>query len=155
MNGLFEIIKNMQLNPIVWLILSLCTVVGVIGIPIAIYFGIKGRVKKQISFTIISNTIVQNASSNIPDIRILYKDNSVENLVISRLAIWNSGNTIINKEDVVNCEPIKTVINEGTLLDVTIIKQNNKSNQFTITKFEEANEALIKFDYLEKMMESS
>ncbi len=74
---------------------------GVIGIILAIIFFFKSKKNKKPYYLVKSyNIISENIGNKIKDIDIYFKGQKVEDLTISKIAIWNSGNETINRDDI-------------------------------------------------------
>lgn len=141
-------LEELMNNPYTLLILSVCTVFSVIY---AIYAGIKSKEKKEISY--ISNTykIVRAGKNIIPEIQISYRGQAIEDLTVTRFAIWNSGNRLLNSNDTVDIKPLSIISNDDgpDILDASIIKQSEVSNKFTVNK-KNSHFVELKFDYMDR-----
>lgn len=111
--------------------------------------GRKSKEKKEISYIVYSHEIVQAGENVIPKFQVSYCGQPIQNLTISRFAIWNSGNKLLNSTDVVDTKPITS--NEGgpDILDVSIIKCSEESNKFTVDK-KSPHCAELRFDYMNR-----
>ena len=141
-------LEELMDNPYAWLILSVCTVFSVIY---AIYAGVKGKDKKQISYIVNTHEIVQAGKNMIPEFQISYRGQTIDDLTVTRFAIWNSGNRLLNSNDIVDTKPLSITSNDDgpDILDASIIKRSEESNKFTIDK-KSAHCAELQFDYIDK-----
>lgn len=141
-------LEELMGNPYAWLILSVCTVFSVIY---AIYAGVKGKEKKEISYIVNTHEIVQAGKNMIPEFQISYRGQTIDDLTVTRFAIWNSGNRLLNSNDIVDTKPLSITSNDDgpDILDASIIKRSEESNKFTIDK-KSAHCAELQFDYIDK-----
>lgn len=141
-------LEQLMDNPYAWLILAICTI---LSFAYAIYMGIKSKEKKEISYMVNTYEIVRAGENVIPEFQISYCGHPIGNLTVSRFAIWNSGNKLLNSNDVVDTKPlsISSDIDGPEILDVSIIKLSEESNKFSVDK-KSAHCAEIKFDYMDK-----
>ena len=141
-------LEELMDNPYAWLILSVCTVFSVIY---AIYAGVKGKEKKEISYIVNTHEIVQAGKNMIPEFQISYRGQTIDDLTVTRFAIWNSGNRLLNSNDIVDTKPLSITSNDDGphILDASIIKRSEESNKFTIDK-KSAHCAELQFDYIDK-----
>src|SRR5690606_13866978 len=80
---------------------------------------------------------------------IQYHNNKIDNLSISKIAIWNSGKETISSTDVARNDPfLITIANDYTILDCDILFEKNSANGFSIYKIN-SNKVEIKFDYFD------
>ncbi|OGM55763.1 hypothetical protein A3E46_02470 [Candidatus Woesebacteria bacterium RIFCSPHIGHO2_12_FULL_46_16] len=121
--------------------------IGVVGIFLSIYFYLRGKQIKQTAWVIISNTLVEDYSSTLTGLSVIYKKREVQNLTISKLAFWNKGSVTIDGKDLKTVNPLKIgPTGETQILDLAVVKTNNESSNFSIKKM--GNSRLICFDYL-------
>lgn len=141
-------LEELMDNPYAWLILSVCTVFSVIY---AIYAGVKGKEKKEISYIVNTYEIVRAGKNMIPEFQISYRGQTIDDLTVTRFAIWNSGNRLLNSNDIVDTKPLSITSNDDGpyILDASIIKRSEESNKFTIDK-KSAHCAELQFDYMDK-----
>lgn len=140
-------LEQLMQSPIAWLILSMITILSFL---FAIYMWIAGKTKRQISFAKSSYNIVKNRASKISKLKLFFNDKEIEDITITKFAIWNSGNTTIKKGDIVKKEPLR-IISKGSadILEVSILMENDTSNEFVIDLINEKL-AEIYFDYMDK-----
>lgn len=128
-------------------ILSL--VIGLLGIVLAIIFYVKSKRKKTLTYEIYGYNVINEYQSKIKNLEIKYKKKPIENLSLSKIAIWNSGNVTINRDEIVELSPILIKMkNEEEILDIKLIKQTENSNNFKLIK--NINSWKVDFDYIDK-----
>lgn len=130
-------------DPIVYVLLAICTILGAI-------WGKKGISKKRLSFKSISFPIIRENTNSISNVNILYKGEPIPNLTITNFVIWNSSDKSIRENDIVPKSQLHFFVNnfDAKILDISIIKTNNPSNNTQIIPLGE--EFIFTFDYLNK-----
>ena len=138
-------LKTLMGSPVAWIILAVCTVFSTFY---AIYTKMSGKKRKQFSYYIKTNELVLKGSSQIKNLTVSYAGKEIPDLSISHFYIWNSGNLVVNNDDIVSAKPlcIKNTA-ESTILEAVIIRENEETNAFSISSHEE--KAIIDFDYVE------
>lgn len=137
-------LEKLMQSPIAWAILSIITI---ISLPIAIYSIMTSRKKKEISYIGRSYCIVEKGKKKLENLQITYKDRVIDNLTITQYAIWNSGNQLLNREDIVTDPPLRLIAkNRAQLLEGHIVAESEVSNKFSISEFE--NSIYVDFDYV-------
>lgn len=133
-------------NPYAWAILSFCTIASLV---FAIYTWFKGKRKKQFAYISDSNTIIKKGKEIISNLKVTYDDKIVDNIIITKFTLWNSGNTTIYDSDILNEQPLAiSSTNPNTkILDVKIIEESDITNKFKIVNINE-NRAIINFDFI-------
>ena len=122
-----------------------------IAIVLAFYFYNKGKMIREPRWSIITANLIQNYDSKIADLKVLYKGGDIENLSISKIAIWNNGAMTILNTDIPQTHPLEIVGNENVrLLDVKLLAANNEANQFSATMASGGQSVFLNFDYLDK-----
>lgn len=124
-------LESLMQNPVVSGLLSLITILGFF---ITFYEFIKGRKHKEISYEINSQELIKNNISTVPKLKVMFDNQKIESLTATKIILWNSGDDVIWKEDIVNSKPLVfSALNTAKILDANIIKQNEESNEFCIT----------------------
>ncbi len=141
------ILKKMMQNPYIWALLALCTI---ISLPYAIYVSIKGKIKKEFSYTSDSNYIIRNGKNTISQLKLTFDDKPIKNLTATKIAIWNSGNQVINATEMVNSKELSIQISSESneILAAEIIASSEETNQFSLSTNPKS--VKISFDYVEK-----
>ena len=140
-------LKTMMGSPIAWGILSLIAVFSAL---FAIYTWIAGKKKKQFSLVCKTNEVIASGKSKIEKLFIQYDGEEIANLSITKFYIWNSGNEVIDKSDIVSSRPLSIICSEpASILDAQIIKSNEETNAFFITEIIKQR-VTFDFDYVEQ-----
>lgn len=134
-------------NPYVVAISILATIVSLI---LAIYFYMKSKEKKEISYKKHTIPIIIKKESKFDKLRIEYEGVQIEDLSVTKFTIWNSGNRTINSADMVTSKELTIYTNdENTILDADIIAVTEKTNRFILQR-ENERKVKVLFDYADK-----
>ena len=130
-----------------WLnIFSLC--LGVLGIFMSYYFFKKGKRTKILSYDINLFSVIKNNLSKVKNIKITYDNLPIDTLNLSRVILWNSGNTLINNSDITN----EGIISISLCTDSKILNydmENSFDNDLNISVEEiSPNELSVNFEYI-------
>lgn len=141
-------LAELMQNPHAWAILSVCTIGAFIFV---IYTWFVGKKKKEISYVYSTYEIIKMGNSVIPGVQLLYHGKDIADLTITRYAIWNSGNEVLNSTDIVATKQLSIICTKNTnrILDAKIVKQSDETNLFTVNQ---KNDTCIEvtFDYVAK-----
>ena len=140
-------LEKLMDNPYAWAILAICTVVS---LPLGLYSIVKGKKYKAFSFSHISNSIVRNGEKLIPQIKFTFNNLEIHNLTVTKVAIWSSGNEVINSADIVVGKELNVIVPDGVeILSAEIIGKSDETNQFSLVKMD-PQVASLAFNYVEK-----
>lgn len=111
-------------------------ILGVIGIILAIYFNYIGKRKKEIFYEITSfNLINENLNKKVSELKISYKNIDIKYLTISKIAIWNSGNSTIWESEIPENNKIQIdICNSYEILDYELIENEDVDSKLNIKK---------------------
>lgn len=93
---MYKILENMQNNPYAWGILAILTIVSII------YAVITNRANKKVKKLVYdgySYNIVRLTDMEIGDLNIVYDGENVNDITITKIVLWNSGNEFIEEKD--------------------------------------------------------
>src|ERR1022692_3570237 len=128
--------------------------IGLIGIPLAIFLHFRGKKDRLPRYAVRNNNIIIGHTEKYPDVTVHFQGygEDIAKLSVSKVAFWNDGKGAIKKGDVTK-SGITLEMKEGCLiLNVTIIQFTNKENYFLITRSSDRKSATITFeniDYLD------
>ncbi len=107
--------------------------------------------KKKFVYSIRSYSLIENLD-DFKDLKILYKDKEINNLIISKVAFWNNGRSTIRKEDIAEADPIRISMDGDSKIYHARIIKKDKANNLIINwpENKENNFINIFFDYLNK-----
>ena len=127
-----------------------CLGLAVISIILCIYFYIKAKKVKQPTYAVRTIRLIEPKIKNIGNINISYLENKIENLSVSKIALWNSGRDTIDYTDVAKNDNLKIIIDsQYRILDCSILFQKNKANSFTVEISNDGKAVAINFDYFD------
>ena len=140
-------LEKLMNNPLAWAILA---VIAVISLVYAIICQYKNKEKKEFSYRKKSNTLIHKKKSKYEKLSITYDGHHIEDLCVSAITIWNSGNRTLNSYDIVQSKELKIkAINNNKILDIYVVKVSEPTNNFTVNKTDEKT-ATVSFDYADK-----
>ena len=129
---------------------NVCLGLAVISIILCIYFYIKAKKVKQPTYAVRTIRLIEPKIKNIGNINISYLENKIENLSVSKIALWNSGRDTIDYTDVAKNDNLKIIIDsQYRILDCSILFQKNKANSFTVEISNDGKAVAINFDYFD------
>ena len=142
-----KILTDLMNNPIAWTVLA---VIAILGIILSIYFYLKSKKKRKISFKKSTYMLVRNINEELKDLEIKYKNIVIENLSITKFAIWNDGNTKLENLDFASIMPFAIEAKKKSkVLNASILIKSEEANNFTIEMDTEKNKILIYFEYMD------
>lgn len=139
-------LEKLMQNPYAWALLSICSIVSFV---FAIYTWFKGKEKKEFSYSLVSNAIIRGGERQDTALKVTYNGIEIKDLTSTKIAIWNSGNKVLNKSDMVTEKELTVSVSEGKeILALEIVAQSDETNQFLLTKPTD-NAQSISFDYVD------
>lgn len=143
MGELFEQFKS---STLAWLILSF---VAIFSLGWAIYSHFSTSKKKQFSVAFSSFEVIKHGKNKVQNLKLMFNENAINNLTISKFAIWNSGNKVINSDDMVTGQGLEIYSDENTdILEAQIVTEVEPANSFKIIE-STAHNVSIGFDYVD------
>ena len=123
----------------------------IIGALVSFYFYRKSLRIKEPCWAVNSSNIIEGYSSKINDLRILFKEEQIENLTISKILFWNKGRETIERKDIETINKLRIVGKKGVkFLDAKILASNNQSSQ-SIVKITNSGDCVnLYFEYLDQ-----
>jgi len=127
------------------------TLIGVAASAIFFWLGMWFRSKSQIAYQLHDFTVIgQPNVTNLGDIKILFNNVPVPRVVVTQLAVWNSGNTVVKGKEIVESDPLTICFGDGAvILDAQRVNATQEVNDFRIRVSEhDRSRAFLEFDYL-------
>lgn len=147
MESLNKLVLSISSNP--WVIL-LSIVFGAIGV-IGVIFTIMGLRLMKPRYLIKSNNLIENFATKLTKLNILYNDEKISNLTVSKFVFWNEGKETIHDTDIASSDPFVISVMDGVkILEGKIIFERNKANKFEVEILEEGKKLAIDFEYVDK-----
>ena len=135
-----------------FIINNLGYLIGLFGVLLTIYSIKKMRKVKQLSYQTKSFKLIDNDISSIDGFEVSYNNGRINNLTVSKVYIWNSGNTIINQNDIASSNKLHIEYPENTsILNYKINAVSSETCQFKVTPPTIHGSVLnIDFEYMER-----
>ena len=109
---------------------------------------LKSKKIKRPTYLIKSFNLVREKVSKIEQVKILYNEEIIDNLTVSKLSLWNKGKETINRNDVAPKDNIRIDIAENyRILNANIIYQKKAANNFSLDLNKSKTSLKINFDY--------
>lgn len=141
-----NIIENIGNNPIFQIISLLF---GLIGIFLAILFFIKGKKQTKPFFAKRSFNLISEKIKNIGNFNISFNNQEINNLTVTKVAIWNAGNQTLNHSDFAQNDLLKIKAEEGIeFYDSKIVYESDETCMMSIDA--NRNEIMVLFDYFDR-----
>lgn len=142
-----KVIDFFEGNPVLNII---SLILASLGIIFTIYFYFKSKKTRIPTYIVKTINLVREKIQKFDLVEILYSGVKVNNLSISKVAIWNGGKETINSGDIASNNPFKIKIkNDFEILDAKILFQKNDANDFKIRKSDDNRFITITFDYFD------
>ena len=139
-------LESLMDSPIAWAVLSFVTIASLVY---AIICQHRNKERKEFSYCLKSNILIKKKKSKFEKLYISYADQAIDNLCVSRISIWNSGNKTLTNSDMVESKEITlSMQGENKVLDEELIAVSEETNKFSITKIDDHTVKII-FDYVE------
>lgn len=131
---------------------SLGSVIGIIGIFIAVFTYFLSRSIHRISVHKTTKELIGLSDSMLPEqVAVLYEGEKVNKLSSTSFILWNSGNKVITKNSLETIDPLRIEIERhAKILRYEIKTINNSTCNISIKPDEEGFFLKLLFDFLEK-----
>jgi hypothetical protein len=148
MELLDQFLKWLNSNPWLNLVFLFLSVFSII---ISFYLFFKSKKRKIPTYLLKTFNLIRDRVNKIEEVKITYTNQQIKNFSITKAAIWNKGNEIINKTDIAPKDPIRLIIqDEYEILNAQITFVKNEANNFSISIAKDRKSLLIDFDYIYK-----
>lgn len=122
-------------------------VLAILGITMSIVLYLLSIRRKKPMYRNSSYRLIGQPFKEIEGLEISYYGRKIDNMVLSKVSIWNAGKDPINSVDIAPKDQIRLVVLEGELLGAQIEYEHNKTNNFSINTKEIPNTIIVNFDY--------
>ena len=124
---------------------------GVAGILLAVFFYFKSRRVKAPLWSIRTINLISDRVQKFPLLSITYGSSAVQNLSLSKVALWNGGTDVIKREDCAPADRLRIEADgEAQILDVALLESNPTSCQASAKLSDDRKRAVLDFDYLDQ-----
>jgi hypothetical protein len=127
------------------------TLIGIAASGVFYWLGRRHRSQSRLAFQKTDLMVVghSNSTKSLGAIKILFNDVDVPRVVVTRLAVWNIGNTAVDGSQLATSAPLAFAVEVGaSILDAQIVKATNDANKCRLRIAEDLTHAFIEFDYL-------
>jgi len=131
--------------------------ISIISLILTIIFYLKQMKVKVPVYISYSRILVMNKPELLEGLNIVYKGTNLDNLIITRIAFWNVGNSLIEREHLSEKDPLALYFSGDTkIVGAKIVYQSKKSNNFELGSADMIGEnpnlfkINIYFDYIEQ-----
>lgn len=126
-------------------------ILGLTGILLAITFYLKSRRKLRVSYETKSFDLIKDNISKLSGFKATFNGEELENLTAVKVIIWNSGNSLLEKNNISTNNPLYLTLNNIEILAAECTTSSDKSN-LVIAKLNEnhKNRIDLDFEYLDK-----
>lgn len=123
MEQILELFKDNPWLNIVFLFLA------IISILLAVIFYIRSLKTRKPVYSKQTNRLVNSELSALSNLEIKYNKSIIENLSVTKIAIWNSGKEPIRQTDIASSDPLKILASDDVeLYDFELINHNTVNN---------------------------
>lgn len=127
------------------------TTVGVIGVLIGAILAYAFKPRSRLAAQ--TNTLeLVGPNSVLPnEIEFLFRGDKVSNVTLSRVAIWNTGNTTVRGAQIVESDPLRIAVSNGAhILETTVLRRTREVNDVScVLRQDTGSAAEFRFDYLD------
>lgn len=145
MNSISEIMTALMNSEVAWTVLALVSVASAV---FAIFTWVNGKERKRIGYVLRTNSIVRGGDGHIENLSITYNGSEVDSVLITKIAIWNSGNRVLSPGDFAALDPLAIGFGTNRLLDSQLLCESEDNNQIQINNSRK-DDLCISFDYIE------
>lgn len=122
-------------------------ITGIGGFIWGIFSHYASNKKPCISTARSSFVVVSRGRNSIDNLTLSFAGKEIQNLTITKFAIWNSGNKVINADDLVSTQKLQIVAIDSTeILEAQIVAETDTSNRFEIDS-QSDNRVCLDFEY--------
>ena len=137
-----EFFNQLPSNPWAWSVIAILTVAALI-------LAYRSTPGKKIKCHIYSQEVINNKEAFLSKLNILYDGESIDRLTITKITFWNNSFPTINSADIIEAAPFSAFINNGSILECSVLKGDNTPNRIDAILSED-NKVKISFDYLDR-----
>ncbi len=146
-NVYIQQIKPITDNPIIQLVVVICTILGFI---LLFIFYFRSKKEKRPSYAQESIVLVEGLTTALTGLKVLYNNEPQERITVTRLYFWNAGKETIRSEDISDVSPLHAEINTGTkVLSAKVMHMTDSACKFKLVDVvsEDEKPTLIRFGF--------
>lgn len=123
---------------------------------VSLVFAYSSREKKRLVYTQKTISLIHDEASEYDSLSIKFRGSEVKDLALTRIALWNSGNKVIEKSDLAPKDPLKieTKLDNASLYSVKIVHVTASEQNIVLQPIyndegkHEQNKILLDFDFI-------
>lgn len=124
-------------------------IIAIIGFGWGFYSHSFSNKKQRISTAFSSFEIIKQGKETIQQLSLSFAGKEIHNLTITKFAIWNSGNKVINGTDIVPSQKLRVTSEDSSeILEAQIVAESDAANCFKICDIS-SNQVHLDFDYID------
>jgi hypothetical protein len=122
----------------------------IIGILLSAYFYFRGRRVKKPSFAMRSFNLVQDLTTKVDSVQVLYDGSPVKTLTATKVAFWNAGDETIRRSDVPEADALRfRAAPDCQILDAKIIQSFGTASECQLAMKDDG-EVWLTFAFLDR-----
>jgi hypothetical protein len=125
-------------------------ILTLIAVILAIFFYIKGKRKKSIRCCFRSLSLIEGFVGEINGLLIQFSGKQIGTLIVTKFAFWNNGTETITRDDFPSNKTFSIEVNNDyDILDVSILKSSDNSNNISVKVSDDGKKTDVDFEYLD------
>lgn len=142
MNEILNWVNSTEWLNILYLVLALLSIL------VAIIQTRKVEKKKKIYYDVRSINVLSESLKEKGKIQVIYNKSKIEDLTISKILIWNGGNTPIRRDDIANRDPVTIQFTDQyDILNAEFVYKSSIANNFSMDLMDAG--IKVDFDFLD------
>lgn len=141
-----KILEQIKESTLAWWILAIIAIVSFIW---GIYTQFFSNKKRRFSVAQSSFGIIQQGKRKIKKLLLSFDNKEIQNLTVTKFAIWNSSKNVIYGTDMVSNQKLHiAATGDTTILDANIITESEHANHFKVTEKSDK-KVVLDFEYVD------
>ena len=124
-------------------------IIGLLGTVFGVWTWAKGRRRRELTWSVEHNIILEGSKSKIPGLKIMFEDEEIPSLRSTVLTIKNTGNEDIVGEDILQPIQFSVGVETDQLLNVRLLNEDTIKPNKCVIKTEEGSTE-FSFKYMSK-----
>jgi len=124
--------------------------VGIVCVILAVFFYIRGKRERLPRFDTRTNNIVSDLRARFDALQMLYANQQIDNLSVTRVILWNAGRQAIRASDIAPTDPVAIRVSKPyQILDARVLGETAATNRFRVFVSNDRTEVTCQFDYVD------
>ena len=138
-------LNELMNSPYAWAFLAIVTIASLIY---AIVCQHTNKERKEFAYVKNTNILIENKKRIFDKLNIMYGSEQINDLSVTKFIIWNNGNRVLNKDDIVSENELSIYVTDNNkILDYMILEKTEDTNKFEILSLD-SKRINIFFDYV-------